>query len=430
MMSFPPIFVGIDTGTSGCRGCAIDMTGQILAETQVKLPTPKHRGIEVEQEPSIWWEALKEILTRLRDTLPHPITALSIDGTSSTVLLVDKKGTPLAPALMYNDARATKEAQQLQHIAPKNSGAHGATSSLAKLLWLLKNTKPHNISHAQHQADWLAGKLTGRFDISDENNCLKMGYDPLERQWPTWVLRLGFDMNYLPQVQAPGTPIATIKEDIARQIGLNPETVIVSGTTDSIAAFLATGAEQIGDAVTSLGSTLALKMISSKPIFSPMYGIYSHRLWDKWLAGGASNTGGAVLLKYFTADALKAMTPHLHPEKSTNLDYYPLVSIGERFPVADPKLKPCLEPRPANDIIFFQGILESIARIEALGYKRLQSLGAPYPKTVYTVGGGAKNAAWCQIRQNVIGTQMQKPQHTEAAYGAALLSKRNFGLLS
>jgi sugar (pentulose or hexulose) kinase len=147
---------------------------------------------------------------------------------------VDKKGTPLAPALMYNDARATKEAQQLQHLAPKNSGAHGATSSLAKLLWLLKNTKPHNISHAQHQADWLAGKLTGRFDISDENNCLKMGYDPLERQWPTWVLRLGFDMNYLPQVQAPGTPIATIKEDIARQIGLNPETVIVSGTTDSL----------------------------------------------------------------------------------------------------------------------------------------------------------------------------------------------------
>ncbi|MEN8218923.1 MAG: hypothetical protein ABFS56_21635 [Pseudomonadota bacterium] len=65
---------------------------------------------------------------------------------------MDKKGTPLAPALMYNDARATKE-------------AHGATSSLAKLLWLLKNTKPHNISHAQHQADWLAGKLTGRRKI-------------------------------------------------------------------------------------------------------------------------------------------------------------------------------------------------------------------------------------------------------------------------
>jgi hypothetical protein len=36
-----------------------------------------------------------------------------------------------------------------------------------------------------------------------------------------------------------------------------------------------------------------------------------------------------------------------------------------------------LEPRPLNDVIFFQGLLESIAGIEVSGYQRLQSLGAP-----------------------------------------------------
>jgi len=61
---------------------------------------------------------------------------------------------------------------------------------------------------------------------------------------------------------------------------------------------------------------------------------------------------------------------------------------------------------------------------EAEGYNRLQSLGTPYPKTVYTMGGGAKNAAWARIRQNIIGVQMQKPQQTEAAYGTALLARR------
>ncbi|MDM8559893.1 FGGY-family carbohydrate kinase [Candidatus Parabeggiatoa sp. HSG14] len=427
-MIYSQIFVGIDIGTSGCRGCAIDIKNKILAEYHLELPVPKRRGVEVEQEPSIWWEALKEVLSQLSNTLSYPITAISIDGTSSTVLLVDKKGIPFGPALMYNDARAIKEAEQIRQIAPVNTGAHGATSSLAKLLWLqgLIGVQSFSFGHILHQADWLAGKLTGRFDISDENNCLKMGYDPIARHWPSWISKFGFDINCLPQVQPPGTIISPLKENVSKQLGISPKTVIISGTTDSIAAFMATGANQVGDAVTSLGSTLVLKLISDKPIFSPKQGIYSHRLWNKWLAGGASNTGGAVLLKYFTPNELNAMTPHLQPEKSTHLNYYPLVSKGERFPIAAPDLKPCLEPRPVNDVIFFQGILESIGRIESEGYNRLQSLGASYPKTVYTVGGGAKNTAWTQIRQNILGVPMQKPNYTEAAYGAALLAKRGF----
>ena len=36
------------------------------------------------------------------------------------------------------------------------------------------------------------------------------------------------------------------------------ESIIHAGTTDSIAAFMATGASELGDAATSLGSTIAL----------------------------------------------------------------------------------------------------------------------------------------------------------------------------
>jgi sugar (pentulose or hexulose) kinase len=423
-MSKQQVFVGIDFGTSGCRACAINTQSQILAEVQLKLPAPERRGVKVEQNPWLWWQALQNILTQLCDMLRHPITAISIDATSATLLLADKQGTPLTPALMYNDARAIAESEQIHKLAPTNTGANGASSSLAKLLWLLNNTHSNAVCYALHQADWLAGKLTGQFGISDENNCLKMGYDSFERKWPNWISGLGFDLSYLPQVQAPGTGISTMKKETARQLGLSTEPLIVSGTTDSIAAFLATGANQVGDAVTSLGSTLAIKIVSQQPVFSSKYGIYSHRLWNKWLAGGASNTGGAVLLKYFTPDQLNAMTANLAPETPTKLEYYPLLSVGERFPIADAKLKPNLEPRPTNDLIFFQAMLESMARIEAEAYKRLQSLGAPYPKVVYTVGGGAKNAAWSQIRQQTCGVEMRKLQQLEAAYGAALLARR------
>jgi len=63
---------------------------------------------------------------------------------------------------------------------PPDSAALGAISGLVKL-FLLRNNFPDTDYLALHQADWLAGKLAGQFGISDENNALKTGYDPVQR---------------------------------------------------------------------------------------------------------------------------------------------------------------------------------------------------------------------------------------------------------
>ena len=102
----------------------------------------------------------------------------------------------------------------------------------------------------------------------------------------------------------------------------------------------------------------------------------------------------------------------------------PLVAPGERFPHNDPAWPPRLSPRPADDIEFFQGLLEGIARIEAQGYRLLAELGAPYPATVTTVGGGARNAGWSAIRQDMLGVPLRPAHSEQASYGAALLALR------
>lgn len=48
------------------------------------------------------------------------------------------------------------------------------------------------------------------------------------------------------------------------------------GTTDSIAAFLAAGVSTPGKAVTSLGSTLALKLLSTTRVDDASSGIYRY----------------------------------------------------------------------------------------------------------------------------------------------------------
>ena len=415
--------MGIDLGTSGVRGSCINLEGIELASFQVPLELPIINGDNIQQRPEDWKQAAYDVIRHLSRLIkPLEIAALAIDGTSSTVLLCNETGQPLSPALMYNDQSCQQEAMQIAGIAPANCAAHGASSSLAKAMHLLEQ-HPTAV-HICHQADWLAGRLTGRYGISDENNCLKLGYDSLNSHWPKWLAKLGIPKEALPRVQAPGTVVGPVQKDIAAELGLNPACNIVAGTTDSIAAFIATGASQSGDAVTSLGSTLVLKIISDKPVFAAEYGIYSHRLGKQWLAGGASNSGGRVLSQHFTQQQLDQMTPLLKSDQPTRLNYYPLPATGERFPRNDPKLKNQLSPRPEDDIQFFQGILEGIANIEVEGYKQLALLGAPFPKKVFTTGGGSCNAAWAKIREQKIGSPVITPTHTQASYGAALLARQ------
>jgi hypothetical protein len=112
----------------------------------------------------------------------------------------------------------------------------------------------------------------------------------------------------------------------------------------------------------------------------------------------------------------------MDPERETGLDYDPLPAAGERFPVNDPALAPRLSPRPADDGVFLQGLLEGIARIEVQGYGVLRDLGAPQVRRVITVGGGASNPIWTRIRERLLGVPVVSAAHQEAAYGAARLA--------
>ena len=417
------LFIGIDLGTTGCRAIAVDASGKLHSEMSAPIPTPPRKEDEVTQDPTVWWKAVTGCLQNLlKEIDPQRVQAIAVDGTSGTLLLCDAKGNPVTPAIMYNDRRAVEQANRIATLASKDSGAQGASSSLAKLLWLHERKLDKRAQFALHQADWISSKLTGKFGHSDYNNCLKLGYDAEKMAWPKWLNKLGFNIALLPEVHASGETLGTISADTATLFGLPSDVQVLAGTTDGVAAFLAAGPLEPGHAVTALGTTLVLKLLSEKPVFSLEHGVYSHRLGKYWLAGGASNSGGAVLLQYFKVEQMREMTPLLDPENFTGLDYYPLPDIGERFPINNPEMTPRLEPLPGNSITFFQGMLEGIARIEAQGYELLEKHGAPSLNKVYTTGGGSQNPAWGRIREKILRVKLDKPRSGHAAYGSALLA--------
>jgi sugar (pentulose or hexulose) kinase len=407
--------LGLDFGTSGARASLIDAADAQLFEAAVTFPR--------NDWPS-WLAALWQLLGAVPAELRVRLGAISLCGTSATSLLCDAAGQPLLPALLYNDGRAQAEAAQICGLP----AAESPTSSLAKLLWFAQQPEFSRARHFLHQADWLSFQLHGVAGVSDYHNGLKLGYDVAGLRYPAW-----FDGRplaaLLPRVLVPGAAVAAIRPGLAQRFGLPDDCVVRAGTTDSIAAFFASGACLPGQAVTSLGSTLVLKLLSTQRVDDPRYGIYSHRCGDRWLAGGASNCGGAVLEGIFGRQRLIELSARIDPSRPSGLDYYPLPRPGERFPINDPELQPRLLPRPQDDVLYLQGLLESLAAIEARGYQLLMQLGATPVREVLTAGGGAANPAWTALRRSALGVPVRPTQQAEAAYGAALLAAHGERLL-
>ena len=354
--------------------------------------------------------------------------------------------------------------------APKNHATRAATSALSKLLHYHACHPIKANEVLAHQSEYVAATMfmsnpkKGRaetagnttFYTSDWHNALKLGYDVKKLRYPEWLLilleEIGIDANVLPKVVEPGKVIGQLSSPIIEEYGFSKDAVfLVGGTTDSNAAFLAAAAAggslpKYGVAVTSLGSTLAMKMLSRTFVEDSKRGVYSHRFpvlggrgsngEEAWLVGGASNVGCAILRhEKFSNEELVKLSKDMDVSTISPLEYYPLTKIGERFPYTDGTKEPVLTPKPESRAEYLKGILYGISNVERLGFETLGELGAnpSFPEKIWTAGGGARNDSWLKMREILLRQsfsndklEVRRAENAEASFGAAVLAASSF----
>lgn len=502
-------FVGFDLGTSGARMSVVerspppDPSGS-AGYTEVFAESLKWDGSSLQHDdPAHWRKAVEELLGRCRGQVLGRVRSVCVSGTSASCLLVERDGLAPSrlPARMYDydvsssgDPAAGRVASLIDEHVPPDNAARAPTSSLSKLLlWNEERSVLDEDGMVRevlcHQSDYVSMCLMNEgldpsarrhaATASDWHNCLKLGYDVRELRYPDWMAELlgraimprpreeeGEDgpptdpMSVLPaRVVSPGEPLGVLSSAVASRFGMSPNVVVVGGTTDSNAAFLAAAGPGAGygTAVTSLGSTTAIKMLSRTYVEDADRGVYSHRFprfgsgggegdeeedEEAWLIGGASNVGCAVLRQEnFSDDELASLSAEIDPDETSPLSYYPLPRVGERFPVADSSREPVLEPRPESRREYLHGILQGISDVERDGFRALGDLGSDpgRPTVVLSCGGGARNDMWLRMRERRIGDlyddggggdrrggEVRRADNTEASYGAALLAAASF----
>lgn len=423
-------WLGIDLGTQSVRVVAVDGSGHVLSQASRPLTGRRDRGRH-EQDPEQWWTA---VCAATRETLAGApraqVQGVAVDATSGTVVLVDADGTPVTPALMYDDRRAADHLDRVNEVGADLWSALGyvrmqAVWGLPKALWLFATDAARDPgTRLLHQADLINERLCGHRVPTDPSTALKTGVDLLRTQWPQDVLAdLGLDVDRFPSVCAPATVLGTVGAEASEQTGLPPGTPVVAGLTDGCASQLGAGCVAPGSWNSVLGTTLVLKGVTQDLLRDPTGAVYSHRSpGGGWLPGGASSVGAGRLTEQFAGrdlDALGALAARRSP---TGVLLYPLTGVGERFPFVAPTAEAFTVGVPGDDVEAFAAVMQGVAFVERLAYEHLSSLGAPVGGQVVATGGGARSAVWNQLRADVLGRPLALPLAGDSAMGMAVLA--------
>ena len=398
---------GLDFGTSGARISIIDFNKKLVYSNSVPY-------LYSFKNPNSWINSCEKLLDNIPIEVKSNLNKLAISGTSGTLTAFNLKGQPIGEAIPYGQP-CHKHKILLESLTSGEDHLQTPYSSLAKALKLIDKYGKNIL--LRHQSDWIMGWLLKDWTYGEESNNLKLGWDLIKESWPKSYLNTSW-VKSLPLIIKSGKNMGQIHSHLAERLKLNKRIILISGTTDSNAAFLAAGLDK-EEGLTVLGTTIVVKKIINKPIKEK--GITTHRVCENWICGGASNAGCGILSKFFSDLEIKELSRQINTSTKTYINLVPLNSRGERFPVNNPFLEPILSPRPVSDSLYLHALFEGLARIELKGWEKLYQLTGSLPKRIVTIGGGSRNPQWRAIREQIINIPIVSSQNT-TSFGTALLT--------
>jgi sugar (pentulose or hexulose) kinase len=426
-------FIGIDVGTQGARVVLLDTEGRLkVSKEEVFTLSSSSRE---EQSPVMWWDCCLELLKAMireagADTVSK-IISIGVTSTSGTVIPLDENNIPVHHAMMYSDKRSEKVSRKCTQAALKfhNKGftAFNSSTGLAKMVWFVETypEETRKISKWVHASDYITGKLSGVWGVTDYTNAFKSGFDITGFYWPGYLSdELGLHKEWLPKVVPTGAVIGEIDKNQAVELGLTGTIKITSGLTDGCASQIASGAVNLGDWNTTIGTTLVVKGVTQSEILDPHGRIYTHRHPQGfWMPGGASNTGADWVTQDFSDDftALNYEAMKLLPTGYLN---YPLRQQGERFPLNAPQALG-FKAEGLTRTQEFTANMEGVAFIERYAYELIEQLSGEKVSRIFTAGGASNSEVWLKIRASVLNKPIYKMKHVSGAVGAAISAASN-----
>lgn len=439
-------FIGADIGTSSSKALAYSIKGKVLCQHQISYPTAHPKPSYSEQDPQQVLNALlKAIHLTVKEMKGRQPECVSFSSAMHSLMVVNGKGEPLSPLIIWSDCRSQKEATWLksQKIAAaiyKHSGTPiHPMSPLCKLLWI-KNEDNGLLKKAARFIsikEYVFSQMFGEYLIDYSLASATGLFDHTTLTWYAPALDLiGIKKDRLPDPVSPLQQLKGFKKEFSRKTGLKTDVPFVLGAGDGCLANLGTGVTQKGELAATIGTSGAVRLYSDHPVIDKKQRLFNYLLLEKeYISGGAINNGG-VLLDWFRYHFMKEsgegesydafLKEAFSAEPGSNgLLFLPYLQ-GERSPMWDARARGAFLGMHYHHERkhFMRAVVEGICFSLFDSAHILEK--ATQIKNIYASGGFTRSAEWVQLFTDLFGKKVNVSGHGDASsVGAALMGMRS-----
>jgi len=421
-----PLLLGIDVGTSTAKAVLADVDGKELYTASRRYGYEAPNPDWAEQSPETWWSAVAGAVHHVVEAAGDAgrVAGIAVSGQGVAAVLLGQDGTPLRPAMLWMDCRASEEtlalspaAERFISIAGKAPGAYNVEP---KLMWVRK----HEPAVWQHlwkvttTTGYITYRLTGNPVMNHSDAGVLMAYDLKRQRWSEELLDLmGLSPGHFCDLAPSTEVVGTLTAEAGRDLGLPPGVPVVAGGEDTSAAGLAAGAVEPGHAFLSLGTASTLYVpVQGAPVDSRLL-TFPHVISGLSLIGGSMISGGGAfewLAKLLCGNDLGgdgwieslSREAQTSPAGASGLVFLPYLA-GELQPVSDSLARGVFLGLSfgtrRGDLV--RAVMEGVAYAINHNAETIAELAGPIA-SFRAVGGPTRNPLWCQIIADVTGREV------------------------
>jgi xylulokinase len=410
------LVAGVDSSTQSTKVVVcVAETGEVVREGRAAHPD----GTEV--HPDEWWRAYTEATA---NGLLDGVEAIGVGGQQHGLVTLDEDGNVVRPALLWNDTRSARAAEDLvgelggpQEWANAVGSVPVASFTITKLRWVAEHEPrlADRVATVLLPHDWLTWRLTGQL-VTDRGDASGTGYySAATGAYRNDLLKKAFGREPdLPRVLGPAEVAGTTQDGV----------LVSAGTGDNMAAALGLGL-QVGDAAVSIGTSGTVFGVAGEISpdgsgavagFADATGRFLPLVCTLNAARVLTATAAMLGIELSELDSLAlaaqpgagglSMVPYLDGERTPNLPD----ATGSLLGMRRDNMTPANVARAA-----VEGMLGGLGA----GIDAMRAVGMAVGR-VKLIGGGARSQAVQAIAPEVFGVPVDVPAAAEyVALGAA-----------
>ncbi len=447
------LLIGLDVGTSRAKALLVSSSGQTIARAATPYQRISITGTAIEQDANEWWQAVCDLIRQLAGQVrpDQKIRALALSTQGGSLVMTDARGKPLAMAIAWQDQRGETVRPVVlrdyssEQIHDKTGWQLGNGLNLLQIL-RERETNPALFSRARcflSTIDYLALKLTGRAAIDASNAGINQLLDITTRCWDPDLLRLtGLHAGHLADIIPSGMPVGRLLPEVSCDLGLDPDTMLVSGGHDQYCAALGAGAIHMHDRLIGTGTAWVILEVAGQAnaMQNRNKAISHHVVPGLWGHLMSLPFGGAALEWVRSALDLRGTCGQRMSFAEIDRQIEPFVSDAAR-PFFYPYMQGCPYPPVAGSVFaafarlmqhhdwraMAASVLEGVA-LQVCWMWDAYPHGVKEPAYIMT-GGASASPLWRQMLANALNHPVSIPENPDiGCLGAAMLAGLGAGL--